>query len=371
MEKEFKNIQGKKVLILYTSIGLGHKSIAENIGYWLTKAGAEVRLEDVLKVQQGKLVSFATALHRFINKYLPFVWSWLYKSNLVTNLSLPQRLRVAKNNYKNTLSVIENFHPDLVITTQTTASAILAYLKKTGLYKGKFAITFSDFHLHKFWLYDEADFYLANIIEQKQEMISLGVVEDKIFVCGMTLKPKEVVEVFSIRKKLQLAEGQRVILVSSGSLGIGLSDEVIAELLEIENCKVVVVCGKNTTALEHLQKTFFNKNFVAYGFYSPMNELYAVADIFVTKPGGLSTAESLRWNLPMLVTYVLPGQEELNYDYLQEKGLIMPEPVGVCQTVREEILTGNFRNLLALNKQVNEILPNPEILLSQLDSILI
>ena len=40
----------KKILILYNSIGWGHKSIAENIGFYLEREGFEVRLADILEL---------------------------------------------------------------------------------------------------------------------------------------------------------------------------------------------------------------------------------------------------------------------------------------------------------------------------------
>lgn len=44
------------------------------------------------------------------------------------------------------------------------------------------------------------------------------------------------------------------------------------------------------------------------------------ADLIITKPGGLTTAECLAMGLPMLLSAVIPGQEERNADYLIEQG---------------------------------------------------
>jgi hypothetical protein len=49
--------QKKKILILYTAIGQGHKTIAENIGFYLEQAGYEVVLHDEHKIQTGFLVN--------------------------------------------------------------------------------------------------------------------------------------------------------------------------------------------------------------------------------------------------------------------------------------------------------------------------
>jgi processive 1,2-diacylglycerol beta-glucosyltransferase len=42
------------------------------------------------------------------------------------------------------------------------------------------------------------------------------------------------------------------------------------------------------------------------------------ADLLVTKPGGLTSAEALVCGLPMLLVYPIPGQETRNADYLLE-----------------------------------------------------
>jgi hypothetical protein len=125
----------KKILILYTSVGLGHKSIAENIADRLRSAGFEVKLEDILQVQKGWLVSVGKFLHHVINFYLPFLWSFLYQSDSFTDWSLKFRTRVAANNMLNTQMILDSFEPDAVIATQTTASAVMSALKSAGKYK--------------------------------------------------------------------------------------------------------------------------------------------------------------------------------------------------------------------------------------------
>lgn len=323
----------KKILILYTSVGLGHKVIAENMGFYLSRAGYDVRLEDILEVQSGKLVTVTTALHKFVNNRLPWLWKFLYTSKLFTDLTLPARLRVAGKNHTRTKKLIDEFNPDLVICTQTTASAILAYLKQQGLYKNLFAITFSDYHLHRYWLYNEADFYFANTDEQKTEMVALGINENKIFVCGITIQPKPEIDTFAVKEKFGIKDGQKVMVVASGSQGIGPAaawyKNFLEEVLKLTSSwqfapKIIVVCGQNEKLQAQLSSFFKASNISILGFYKPMAELHSVSNLFVSKPGGLSFAESLLWCVPMLIYYVLPGQEEMNLPYLSGHKLVLP-----------------------------------------------
>ena len=51
-----------------------------------------------------------------------------------------------------------------------------------------------------------------------------------------------------------------------------------------------------------------------------MNDLLASVDILVSKPGGLTTTESLLKEVPMIIPYFIPGQEEDNLDFLSNCG---------------------------------------------------
>jgi processive 1,2-diacylglycerol beta-glucosyltransferase len=339
----------KKILILYASIGLGHKSIAENIGFYLNEAGYEVVLYDAQKVQGGALSKEGKKLYLWILKHVPFIWSWLYNTQWFISLTLPYRNWVASFNYNHILEKIHEDKPDAIMCTHTTASAIVNYLKKKNLYYGALGIAFSDFHLHRYWLYERADFYLANTKEQKEQMLALGVASAKIFVCGMLLKPKPEINVELIRGKFGIKNSAKVILIASGSQGTGIDEALIEKFIGKNEIKVIVACGKNKELFEKLSEKFAGTNAVILGYYSPMDELYAVADIFITKPGGLSVSEALRWGLPMIISHLLPGQEEWNHSYLLKHHLVMDKSADVPAQTLEELSTGRFKKALALN----------------------
>jgi processive 1,2-diacylglycerol beta-glucosyltransferase len=322
----------QKILILYTSVGLGHKYIAMNIAYHLEQAGFVVQTADVLQVQSGTMVDVGEWFHSLINRRFPFVWRWLYFSNSFSRFTMPFRVPLAGRNCENVKQIVDQFQPDTVISTQTSASAPMAYMKQHGLYNGKLVIAFSDYHFHPYWFYKQADFYLVNIVEQQKELEQLGVPSKNISVCGITLKPAVTVDAEAVKQKLGLTD-KAVVLMSSGSLGIGFPEELLIEyakelLVQHPQTQLVVVCGKNEEMQARLEKFVIEHqlNMTVLGFYEPMEELYAITDVFLTKPGGLTVAEALHDNVPMVATHFLPGQEELNYKYLINKGFMRPIP---------------------------------------------
>src|SRR5207248_6707711 len=92
------------------------------------------------------------------------------------------------------------------------------------------------------------------------------------------------------------------------------------------SARVVAVCGRNAALKAELSEavqTFPKRSAVSFtlvGFTTEMDELMTAADLFVGKPGGLTTSEALAKGLPMVVINPIPGQEERNSDHLLEEG---------------------------------------------------
>ena len=151
-------------------------------------------------------------------------------------------------------------------------------LRPAGLYKKPFGIAFSDFHLHP--LYDKGSFYLANIEEQKQKMVKQGIAAAKIFVTGFSLKPLPFIDAQVIRNKFRISNNQKIILLGSGSLGLGINIGLLRKLSEHSDWHTIVVCGNDREVFSELNAQFKSSNISILGFYQPMDELYSIADIF-------------------------------------------------------------------------------------------
>ena len=70
---------------------------------------------------------------------------------------------------------------------------------------------------------------------------------------------------------------------------------------------------------ENLVKELDKEKFVKVLEYTDkVPELMSISDLVVTKPGGLTTTESLASGLPIVVINPIPGQEEENATYLEK-----------------------------------------------------
>jgi len=86
--------------------------------------------------------------------------------------------------------------------------------------------------------------------------------------------------------------------------------------------ELVVVTGRNARAREGLlrEPVPSRHRVQILGYTDQLDELMAVADLVVSKPGGLTTSETLARGAGLVVVNPVPGQEDRNSDYLLENG---------------------------------------------------
>ena len=96
---------------------------------------------------------------------------------------------------------------------------------------------------------------------------------------------------------------------------------ILSALDKIErDFQTLVVAGRNEKLRRDLACGDYRHPTRVLGFATNMHELMAVADLIVTKPGGLTTSEALAMGRPLFILNPIPGQEAANSDFLLERG---------------------------------------------------
>jgi processive 1,2-diacylglycerol beta-glucosyltransferase len=97
--------------------------------------------------------------------------------------------------------------------------------------------------------------------------------------------------------------------------------EILVQLDRVEHgFQSVVVTGRNEELRRELAAQDRKHPTHVLGYSSNMHELMAVADLIITKPGGLTTSEVLAMGKPIMIVNPIPGQEAANSDFLLERG---------------------------------------------------
>jgi len=314
---------------MFTSVGLGHKVIAENIAQALRKQpNLDVVMLDVLEFYRGPLTETSEKIYLWIIKHIPRLWGFFYTNRIFNWLALPLRRPLAASKSQKMLAYLLREKPDLVLTTQTTATAVMSYLKGKRLYEGPLVTTFSDYHFQPFWVYSHVDRYLGIIPEHEGNIRDCGEKTVSVVITGMPVDAafSEKHDVGAVMKKYDLSKVKPLVLVMGGSRGWGIKIADVEALLATDlDIQVVVICGTNKVMEQKLlaiQKQYQSALRVMGAWSNEeVAELYSIANVLVTKPGGLTIAQALLNNLPMVLVNPLPTMEEMNEEYLVRRGL--------------------------------------------------
>ena len=290
---------------------------------------AVVKNVDVLELTNAAFRRvYAKAYLDLVNK-APHVLGYFY--DLMDRPVSPRRtsdrlrLMAEKLNLRPFLRFLKSEPWDVIVNTHFLPAELIASLRKQGKLATPHLTVTTDFETHRLWVNQPCDHYFSATSEGAAYLRHWGVPAGDISVTGIPIHP-----VFSQPKdraeclKRQGLAGDRPIVVQiSGGFGVGPIEEIFRGILAIEvPIEIVVITGRNETAKHQLEAIVAPERHRVkiLGFTDQIDELMAVADLVVSKPGGLTTSEILARGAAMAVVNPIPGQESRNSDFLLENG---------------------------------------------------
>jgi processive 1,2-diacylglycerol beta-glucosyltransferase len=219
---------------------------------------------------------------------------------------------------------LKEFRPDAVLCTHYLPLETLSWLRqrKDGLRPLVVSIV-TDFEAHALWMEPCVDLYCVATEETKARLVARGAAAEKVVATGIPISAKFAAktDVKAVRKALGLRDDLPVLLALGGGFGMGPLAKILAELDRVEQIfQTVVVTGRNEELRRELASQDRKHPTRVLGYASNMHELMAVADLIISKPGGLTSSEVLAMGKPLFIVSPIPGQEAANSDFLLERG---------------------------------------------------
>lgn len=164
----------------------------------------------------------------------------------------------------------------------------------------------------------------------KESLEKHGIEPSKIYVTGIPLSykflldynKKEILKEFDLKEDMLTA-----LFFAGGSSHIAreTSSAVFNTIIKsFSNIQTIAITGKSPKLKEEFEKLVKENNrentIKVLPFTNKVPELMHVSDIVISKPGGLTTTESLSCGLPLIVIDPIPGQEEENAEFLEKNG---------------------------------------------------
>ncbi|KQL53058.1 1,2-diacylglycerol 3-glucosyltransferase [Heyndrickxia shackletonii] len=349
----------EKILILSGSFGQGHQQVATAI-----KEAAELRLPNFESI----VVDFMAWAHpnvypishyvymKSIQK-LPQLYGYLYKKTHDRNAFSLGLNNIMSAGMGKMLKLLQQIRPTVVVSTFPFAAGILSKLKEYGLTNVPLVTVITDHSTHSYWIHPFTDHYIVGSNGVRQELIQLGITGEQITCTGIPIRTKflQPMKKEAWVRKHGLNPDLPTILIMGGGDGLIGEELLNADTLDTLPFKAqfIILCGRNEKLRKQLEEGLHSSkhHILLFGYIEHVQELMAISDLIVTKPGGVTTSEAIAMELPMILYKPLPGQEQENALFLTKAGVAVKAKSG------SEIIAS-----------ISTVLKNPAVVLSMRDN---
>ncbi len=318
------------IVVLYASVGGGHFKAAEGIKNYIEENHPECKVQMIDALKYTNKVVDKIVINSYVNmaRYSPKVWGEIYKFSEKQYSAANFSNAVQKLLSFKLLKLLKDIAPDSIISTHPFITEMVASLKKNKKINTHLNVIMTDYVSHKFWeLKSEyVDKYFVANEEMKEGLSYRGIDKNKVFVTGIPFNPAFLKEYNKeeICKEFNVDPNKKIVLLfGGGEYGLSSVKGFLTGLLSVdEEIQVIAIAGKNIKTQKMFKKIAgeHNKKVIILGYTNKVPELMNIADLVISKPGGLTTTEILISHVPFIIINPIPGQEEENSRFLLNNG---------------------------------------------------
>ena len=320
-----------KVLILSLATGEGHNSSARALAEECKAHGDECVILDAYRSTNLFSYGIVRLAYALSSGALHEVYGFFYRysERNIGNRFYAALARIHNGNLARSMKrILEREKPDLVIYTHVFGGQILEALRRRGELSVPAVGILTDFTLHPRWERIPA---LGHLVLPHSDLIPVAVSRGydpaRLHPLGIPIHPKfkSLLSKEDARRKLGLSPHEPIVLIMGGSMGYGSAAKYVKEADKAAaDFRIVSVSGRNQRKFKRISRMKTKHPLTAIGFSNEVELWMNAADLLISKPGGLSSAEAMSRGLPILVTKPIPGHEVRNGEFLTSHGAALP-----------------------------------------------
>lgn len=325
-----------KILILSCNTGEGHNSSAKAIQAALKRQGVECDIEDTLAARSEWLskaisdlyefsikISLFGLIYRLAEKYNAlqlkskspiYAFSWLFASRIAQMLQ-------------------ERQYNGVICVHIFPAEAITMIRHKFGQQVPSIFVM-TDYTCIPLLYETEVDRYIIPHSELTEEFVSKGIARNRLQAIGIPVDeerftdntPKEIArKIINQLYEWNEADGNWY-MIMGGSMGFGNITGLIQELNVRTNRddRIVCICGRNSKLQSKIERMFPGSNKIkALGYTRKVALIMDASDVLMSKPGGITSTESIIKNIPLVHIDPIKGLEEDNAAFFRKTGMAL------------------------------------------------
>ena len=320
-----------EALILSCSTGGGHNTAAQAVFEALTERGHHaVRMDPYTLVSEELANKVGQTYIKLVQKS-PKLFGAVYDLGNAYR-KLPGRSPVYHINGKMApymQKYLAEHLTDVIVCTHLYPAEILTHMRLNSMETPPFVFIATDYTCVPFTEESDCDLYVTPSPLLSSDFTGRGIPAEKLRPLGIPVRLEfsdDTITKDRAREALNLPKDRRTLLLSGGSMGAGSIINAVRALLpyleQNADCDLNILCGSNEALFDSV-KTEFAKN----GQITPMRStnkmaLYLKAsDVFISKPGGLSSTESAAAGVPLVHISPIPGCESRNAEFFAKEGI--------------------------------------------------
>jgi processive 1,2-diacylglycerol beta-glucosyltransferase len=326
-----------RVLILTAGFGEGHNAAARNLRDALVAAdpGVCVEVRDVFAEAYGWINRLSVKAYLLVINRMPAVWNlvfqWMDRSSTTAD-----RIGVFGRAVKLLRRVLADFQPDVVVSTYPGCNHLLDHIHgKTPRAFRQVVIVTDSLTINRLWHTGYTDWYVVANEATAEVMRRQGVAAERIRVMGF---PTPAFFASSSVRRVARAAGGRWRVLFMVNSGKHIAVEAARELMGIDGVKLAITVGRDEVLEKRIRDAVaeVGSDAAVYGWTRELPRLMAEAHVVISKAGGATVQECLAASTPMIVSQVVPGQEEGNARLVAEggAGAIAVTPHAIAAAVR-------------------------------------
>jgi len=317
-----------EALILSCGTGGGHNSAGVAVKEELARRGWGVTMLDPYSLVSADLAKKVGNVYIRVAQRTPKLFGLAYRlGELYTRLPVRSPVYFVNRRMVPVLSGYLREHPvDVVVCTHLFPGEILTAMKDQGLPVPKTVFVATDDACIPFTEECRFDYFCIPSAFLWGEFAGRGIPGEKLVVTGIPVKREfsNPVSREEAKDALGLSREKRYILLSGGSIGAGKVMSAVRTVVKFLNhypdCCLIAVCGSNERLYHRLTRRFGKDSRVTVLKTTDRMALYMRScDVFLSKPGGLSSAEAASMGVPLIHLPPIPGCETRNRRFFAQR----------------------------------------------------
>ena len=317
-----------KVLILSCNTGGGHNACAQALVQKLEQMGHESVTKDALGYVSDRVSRIVSNWHVRFYRHFPKLYGKGYQyaeEHPATFDEDSAACRLLRSGCARMRQEIESGGYGAVICTHLFPAMMLSYIQHALPLAIRTCFLATDYTASPSCSCVSLDACVIPDASLTEEFVRAGIRQETIVPLGIPVRAmfEGGSDPVQAKRAFQINPAHRHLVIMSGSMGCGPISEVVSCLAKKmpESCELSVVCSSNKKLYRKLRMRYgHKKNVHVLGFVKNIAKLLDSADVFITKPGGISTTEAVVKGIPMVLINAVGGCETHNLEFFVSRG---------------------------------------------------